>query len=157
METSERKRQGLLIFFCWLIYTCAYFGRYSYTANVAAIIDAFGTSKADAGLVTSSFFFAYGIGQVVHGVLCRRYPKKYVLSGALVLSALLNLSVFFGLPFYLIKYFWILNGIAQSVLWSSLILILSENTDGDMMRRAIVVMSTTTAAGTLLSYGAAKI
>ena len=157
MDAAIRRRQKWLIFFCWLIYTGAYFGRYSYTANVAAIIDAFGTTKADAGLVTSCFFFAYGAGQVVNGILCRHYPKKYVLAAVMIVSAALNLAIFFGVPFYLIKYFWILNGFVQSVLWSSLVLLLSENTDGKMMRNAIVAMSTTTASGTVLSYGAASL
>ena len=139
------------------MYTCIYLGRYSYNANISAIIDAFGTNKADAGLVTSCFFFAYGAGQVVNGILCRRYSKRYILSGALLVSSAINLSVFLGIPFPLIKYLWILNGFVQSVFWSSLVLLLSENTEGKMMERAILVMSTTTACGTLLSYGAASL
>lgn len=147
------KRQVLLIIICWLAYTIAYLGRYGYNANINLIIAEFGASKADAGLVTSFFFFAYGAGQIINGLLCKFYSKRIMISASLILSAGINAAVFFGAPFVSLKFLWLANGIVQSVLWSSLIMVLSENLDKRHLRTAILAMSTTVAAGTFIIYG----
>lgn len=156
---SGKKRMGpgdprLPIFLCWLAYTSAYLGRYSYNSNITAILDAFGVSHADAGLVTTCFFFAYGIGQVVNGFLCRFYPKRQIIPLALAVSAALNLAVFFGAPFEALKYLWLGNGVVQSILWPTLISVLSQSLSSTELRKAVLVMSTTVPAGTFLAYGA---
>lgn len=149
----SQKSQKILIFLSWLMYTSAYLGRYSYNSNINPIMTDFGVNHAGAGLVTTCFFFAYGAGQVVNGLLCKRYNKKYVLSIAMIISSAINIAFFIGVDFALVKYMWFVNGAVQSVLWSSLILSLSENLDSDNLKKAILVMSTTVAIGTFLSYG----
>ena len=113
----------------------------------------YGVSDLEVGLASSFFFFAYGAGQIINGILCRYYNVKYVLSIALIISVVINLLVFLGIPFTLIKYAWLINGLAQSVLWSSLLMTLSKNLDGKHIKSSIIVMSTTASIGTLLSYG----
>ena len=146
-------KAGLPIFLCWLVYTTAYFGRYSYASNITAVMDAFGVNHADSGLVTTCFFFAYGIGQVVNGILCKYYPKKIVIPLALLISAALNLAVFLGVPFVYLKYLWLLNGVAQSVLWPSLMFVLSNHLQSQDLSKAIVAMSFTVPVGTFVTYG----
>lgn len=138
---------------CWLVYASAYLGRYSYNSNITLIESAFGASHAESGLVTTCFFFAYGAGQIVNGFFCRRYPKRIVLALSLAGAAAINLAVFFGVPFSCMKYLWFLNGAFQSVLWSSLVTVLSENLDARNLPKAILAMSTTTSAGTLVACG----
>lgn len=134
------------------MYTTAYIGRYSYSANINPIMADFGADHASAGLVTTMFFFAYGAGQVVNGLLCRYYNKKYVLSVSMIVSAVLNLMFFVGVDFSAVKYMWFINGCVQSVLWTSLILTLSEKLDTKYLDLAMLVMSTPVAVGTFLSY-----
>ncbi len=153
MTTNAKKKSNSLIFLCWLMYTVAYLGRYSYTTNVTLVESYFGISHADSGLVTTFFFFAYGVGQVIHGLLCKRYNKRVVLSLALLVSALLNLAVFCDVPFFLWKYLWLLNGIAQATLWPTAICMLAENLEEQELKKAVVVMSTTPPVGTALTYG----
>ena len=142
-----------MILMCWLVYASAYLGRYSYNSNITLIESAFGVSHAESGLVTTFFFFAYGAGQVLNGIFCKRYPKRSVLSLALAGSSVINLAVFFGIPFNAVKYLWMLNGALQSVLWSSLVSVLAETLDARNLKKAIIAMSTTTSAGTLITYG----
>lgn len=143
----------LAMFLCWLAYTAAYLGRYSYNSNITAIIDNFGVGHADAGLVTTCFFFAYGAGQIINGILCRHYSQKWIIPFSLACSSLLNLTVFLGVPFSLIKYLWLVNGLVQSMLWPTLIYILSQSLCGADLAKSVVVMSTTVPVGTLVSYG----
>lgn len=151
------KSQKLLVLLCFLYYTISYVGRYAYSANINPIIGDYGISKKAAGLAPSFFFFAYGIGQITHGLLCKRYPRKYVLPVCVALSASINISIFFGLPFFLIKYVWFLNGFILATLWPSLVLTISRNVDKRHLQKAILAMSASVATGTFISYGLSAI
>lgn len=149
-----KKQSRMLIFMCWALYVSAYLGRYSYNSNILPISQFYKVSDTEVGLATSFFFFAYGAGQIVNGLLCKYYNLKYVLPLGVIGSVIINAILFTGiLPFHLIKIFWLLNGVAQSVLWSSLLLALSRNLDEKYIKKAIVAMSTTASTGILISYG----
>lgn len=152
-QMTAKRKQQILIAVCCMVYGFAYAGRYGYNANIAPIMEFYGITRAEAGLVSTCFFFAYGAMQLVHGILCRFYPKKIVIPAALFLSAALNLTVFFQPPFAAIKYLWLVNGICQSVLWPSLVLTLGETLEPGMMKQAVFVISLATMFGTLISYG----
>ncbi|MBQ8196700.1 MAG: MFS transporter [Clostridia bacterium] len=158
MQTKlTAKQQKLLMFLCWLVYTMAYLGRFSYNSNKSVIQEVFALTTADTGLVSSFFFFAYGAGQIINGIFCKFYPKRYVLAGSLILSSVINLAIAFGVPFVAYKWLWLLNGLAQSFLWTSLMLVLGENLDKENLSKAVFVMGTTVAVGTFLSYGSSAI
>ena len=142
-----------MIVMCWVLYVSAYLGRYSYNTNILPLSLFYGESQDQVALATTFFFFAYGAGQIVNGILCKHYNIKYVLSIAVMISALINLSVFLGIPFAYVKYLWLLNGIVQSVLWSGMMRTLSASIAKESIGKAIIAMSTTSGAGTLLSYG----
>ncbi|MBE6590782.1 MAG: MFS transporter [Ruminococcaceae bacterium] len=144
--------QNTLIWLCCFVYTLAYIGRYSYNANINLIMNEYSTSHADAGLVTTFFFFAYGIGQVVNGILCKRYNKKLLFPLVLFGSSVLNLLILW-LPFSFFKYLWVINGFLQSCLWSSIIHVLGTNLDADHMDRALALTSVTSTVGTFIAYG----
>lgn len=142
-----------LIMLCWAVYTLAYLGRYSYNSNVGPIMDFYRINEVDFALPTTLFFFAYGSGQIINGLLCRHYNLKYIIPGALIISSIINISVYFGIPFSFIKYLWLMNGISQSVLWSSLLLLISQYVDPKKRKLAIIIMSTTVSIGTFMAYG----
>lgn len=138
---------------CWLIYVVSYLGRYSYNSNVVPMAEFFGKSNTEIGWAMTLFFFAYGAGQIINGLLCKFYNVRYILSGSLIISAILNASIFFGLPFELIKYVWLLNGASQSVLWTSLLMTTAKNLDEKHVKTSILALGTTVSIGTFLSYG----
>lgn len=146
-------KSTLLLVLCWIVYTCSYIGKLSYGANIKLIGDAFSVPNADTGLVSTCFFFAYGIGQIVNGILCKKYNVKYVVFTCLSIASVMNICVGFCQNFALLKFFWLINGIVMSFLWPTLIRLLSETMKKDKIDRAIVVMGTTVATGTFLIYG----
>ena len=148
------KKQKILIFLCWLVYTMSYLGRYSYKSNIINFNVA--DSKVT-GLVMSLFYGAYGAGQIINGLLCHKYNKKLVLTIVCISCAVLNLTIAFGIPFKYFQYLWLLNGVCLSVLWSSLILVLSENLEQKYLKTAIFLMSTTVPVGTFMVYGASAL
>lgn len=155
LKTKGKKsvKTVLLIALCWAIYTCSYLGKLGYNANIAQIESAYAISHSVAGMVSTFFFFAYGIGQVFSGIFCKKYNIRMVVFGSLLVSALMNLLVGISDKFTFIKYFWLINGAALSVLWPSLIRLLSETLDTKDIGRAVVAMGTTVATGTLFVYG----
>lgn len=150
---QKRSRSAHLIFLAWLVYSCSYIGKLSYNANITPITEAFAISNGEAGKVSSFFFFAYGIGQVINGFMCRRYNIKYTVFTCLAVSSAINLSIPFITYFPLVKYLWLLNGVSMSFLWTILIRLLSETLPKRDISKAIVVMGTTVATGTFLVYG----
>ena len=149
IKLNDKMRQNLLIFMCWMIYVASYISRYSYNANIVAIKDYYNVTNSTTGLVSTFFFFAYGVGQIVNGIMCKTYNKKLFLSLPLIVSALINLYLFTCPKIEIYKYLWLVNGICLSVLWSLLILTLSENLDEKHLSPAMIVMSSTVAAGTI--------
>ena len=119
----------LLIALCWIVYTCSYLGKLGYNANITQIENAYSLSHSTAGMVSTFFFFAYGIGQIINGIFCKKYNVRLVVFGCLLVSGLMNLLVGFSNNFAFIKYFWLINGAALSVLWPSLISLLSQTLD----------------------------
>lgn len=142
-----------LIALCWLVYTCSYLGKLGYNANITQIENTYKISHSTAGIVSTFFFFAYGVGQVINGFLCKRYNLRFIIFASLIISGAMNLLVGITDNFALVKYFWLINGVVLSMLWPSLIRLLTENLDKKDIARAVVIMGTTVAIGTFFVYG----
>ena len=148
----DNMRQMLLIVACWLVYTASYLGKYCYSCNLNGIMGYYGVSHADAGLVSTMFFFAYGAGQIINGILCRKYNARFIITFSLLVSAGINMAVFFLPPFFSLKYLWLLNGFSLSFLWAVLSTVLSRCLSDENLKKAVVIMSTSTPVGTFIAY-----
>lgn len=157
INSLNNKKSNLLIFLCWAAYTFAYVARLNYNASMVEILSQLGTTKEAAGTVSSFFFFAYGSGQLVNGLLSKKYNTKYSVTIALAGSCVINIAMTFCHGIDAMKYLWLFNGVFQSVLWSSLIKTLSDNLADSKLSKAVMVMSTTVAAGTFMAYGLAAL
>ncbi len=156
-NSKSNKRQMLLIVLCWCGYIFAYLGRYGFSANINLIMSDYGVTKSEVGLVTSFFFFAYGAGQIINGILSKKYNKRIMIPVALLVSSALNVCIFVGVSFEYIKWMWLVNGFAQSILWPTTIEILSKNLNKSKLKLAVVFMSTATPVGTFIVYGSSAL
>ena len=153
MSKGISKKAFLPIFLCWIAYTVAYIGRYGYSASIEPIKDFYGVSETQVGLVGTMFFISYGVGQVVNGLLCKRYNKRLVVGVALIVSALLTFTLFLKIPFEYIKYVWLVNGVAQSFLWTSIINSVAATLKTKDLPMAIIALGTSVGIGTFTVYG----
>lgn len=153
MNTATNRENRLIIFLSWAAYTAAYIGRLNLNAYIEPIRDQLGASKTELGLVSSFFFFSYGVGQLVHGILSRKYNTRYSVAVALVGSAAVNVAMTLCKDASVMKYVWLFNGVFQSILWSSIIKTISQRLPDDMLPKAVVAMSTPPALGTFIVYG----
>lgn len=152
MRKKPNKKNGLILL-CWFAYTCSYIGKLGYTANIVRIEETYNITHATAGMVSTFFFFAYGVGQIINGILCRRYNERYIIFSAFIISAVCNLLMGILPTFNYQKYIWFINGALLSVLWPSLIKYISVRLQKEEMAKAVVSLGTTTAVGTALAYG----
>ena len=152
VKGKNLKASTLLILLCWLVYACSYIGKVNYAANINQVMDFYQVDHSSAGLVSTFFFFAYGVGQVFNGLFCKKYNLKWMIFSSLALSGIINLVVGLTNNFDLIKFLWLFNGLSMSVLWPSLIRLLSETLDKRTMPKASMIMGTTVATGTFLVY-----
>ena len=157
VKSLSNKKSDFLIFLCWAAYTFAYVARLNYNASMVEILSQLGTTKEAAGTVSSYFFFAYGVGQLVNGLLSKKYNTRYSVALSLFASCIINFAMTFCQGIEAMKYLWFLNGIFQSILWSSLIKTLSDNLADSKLSKAVMVMSTTVACGTFMAYGFAAL
>ena len=149
----SKSYQWFLMFLCFFIYFSAQLGRYSYTSNINLFEKTKGVTYTEAGLVSTLYFLTYGAGQIINGVFCKRYDKRVMCLISLVLSSVINLVVFFDVPFNSLYGLWVLNAAAQSILYPSVMLTISENVEQKYLPAASIIMSCATTVGTFGSYG----
>ena len=152
-----KKREIWLIVVCWISYTVAQLGRYSYNSNFTLLKQHFIINDTDVALPSTLFFFAYGIGQIFVGIFCHKFNRKLLVVSALIISGGLNLAIFFGAEFFTVKYIWLLNGFVQANLWPVLLLILRENLSPKRIVTAGIVMSTASTGGKFAAIGVCAI
>lgn len=153
MVIQKRKiSQNAIIMLCWALYTIASIGKYSYSANINLIMSDYGVSHADAGLVSTFFFFAYAGGQFLNSFLVKYYNKKKMIPVVLVSLAFLEILLFLHIPFAAVKYVWLLMGLMQSCLWPLVVDSLGENLDKRHRDRGVMILGTTNTAGVLVVY-----
>ncbi|MEE1245621.1 MAG: MFS transporter, partial [Acutalibacteraceae bacterium] len=135
----------------------SYLGKVNYSANITQIIDFYDVTKTEAGIVPTFFFFAYGIGQIVNGLLCKKYNIKWMIFISLFISSSINLLIAVGSDFSIMKWLWLVNGFVLSVLWPTIVRMLSEYLPQVKLSTSSIVMGTTVAVGTLIVYGSSSV
>ncbi len=143
----------VLIIVCWMIYSFAQLGRYSYSSNVSLVMDQYGVSKTVASLPTTLYFLAYGVGQIFIAFFCAKINRRVVLTISLLGSAISNIILFFGVDFELIKWIWIINGLCQATLWPTLLFTLRKGIHDKYKPFSAIMMSIASTGGMFLSYG----
>ncbi len=158
MITDDIKRSArFLVFTAWLAYTIAYIGRLNYSASIVEIISQTGAGKDAAGAVSSFFYAAYGAGQLVNGVLSKKYNPRYSVAVALIGSAAANFAMTLCPGISAMRFVWFVNGVFQSVLWSSIIKETADLVPAEMLPNAAFALSSPVAIGTFGAYGLAAV
>ncbi len=150
MKESVKNRRLLLV--CFLAYAVSYIGKYSYSTNINNVITHLQISKASAGYVTSVFFFCYGIGQLINGIICERFDSKWTIASALGISGIINFSMLFLSNIVIMVILWGLNGLVLSVLWPHCIKLLATIRDKNYVTKSVTTMSLTVPVGVVCAY-----
>ena len=141
-----------LFYLCWIVYVAAYLGRLNYSAAMTEIISEGYIAMEQAGLVLTGFFVAYGVGMLISGIIGDKVSAKNMLLVGFVVS--IGSNILMGLYTYprAMFFIWCVNGLAQSMMWPPIVKLISVYLSRMQSTKAMVNMSTTVAAGTLLTY-----
>jgi sugar phosphate permease len=102
----------------WVTYSSFYLLRVNISIAIPDIMKEFSLTKTNMGLVLSSFFFLYAIGQFINGQLGDKLNSRRIITLGLLSSAVLNIIFGFSSGIIgLIIVIWGLNGYFQSMGW----------------------------------------
>lgn len=153
LKRIEDERMQLFLFgMCWLAYFSSYIGRLNYSSAMPAMIRSSILTTSEAGFISMLYFFAYGIGQFLNGMLADRiHPGKMIFIGVFA-SGILNCVMGFFPYFHSMAFFWCINGYTQAMIWPPIMRIFAEMMTEDKQMKYCVHITSTMALGTLASY-----
>lgn len=151
-KLTEPNKIRAFFFLCWLTYFSTYLGRLNFTACLAQMVDSGDFSRTSVGLAGSAFFFAYGVFQLVFGVLGDRWnPRKLVFFGVFC-SGCLNLIMSVATHPEAIVLLWMCNGMVQAAVWSPMLRLTVDVLPPEQGVNASIRYSTTLPFGTFAAY-----
>lgn len=138
---------------CWMTYLTAYLCRVNFSSALHTLTVEKGFTSAELGIVGAVFYGVYACGQLVNGYIGDRVQANHYVLLALCGTLLCNLGMAFANSLGLMTLFWGVNGIFQSMFWSTIIRALAQNTLPE--KRATVSMGISLAmpVAYLVSWG----
>jgi OPA family sugar phosphate sensor protein UhpC-like MFS transporter len=120
MKGTMGDNKKKLFWHIWTSYATYYLGRVNLSIVIPVLLATQGLSKYNLGLVVSGFFFAYAIGQFLHGQISEKFNPYTYLAIGLIGSAIINALIgFSGAFFWILLIGEIMDGGFQSMGWSS--------------------------------------
>lgn len=113
-----KKWQKKMFWMMWITYASFYLLRVNISIAMPSIMEEFDLTKTNMGIVLTSLFFAYAIGQFINGQLGDKINARRIITFGLISSAILN--IIFGLAagsLVLMAVLWGINGYVQSMGW----------------------------------------
>ena len=147
---SLRKKR-LIYLVIYLAYTSIYISRVNLsvaetTLEALSVFDAAGY-----GLIGGLFSAVYSVGRLINGRIGDKAPPWIMLTVGLGVAGAANLLIGFVPPYIGLLILWCVNAYAQSMLWSSVLAVVSDIYRGPGLKRMTSLMVTAVAAGNILS------
>ena len=145
------KKENTRIFFvCYIAYLFIYVARLNLSMAAPGLRDLQILTMEQIGLLGSAFSVVYACGRLLSGILSDRIAPWKMISVGLLLCGISNIC--FGLfpPFAAILLLWGANALSQSMLWGSVLRILSSIYPENVAKKRASYMGTTSAAGNLV-------
>ena len=145
----KNKRTGIFTV-CYLAYLFIYVARLNLSMAAPGLKDLQILSMEQIGLLGSVFSIVYACGRLLSGILSDRIAPWKMISAGLILCGISNLCFGFFPPFVAILLLWGINALAQSMLWGSILRILSAVYPESVAKKRASYMATTVASGNLV-------
>lgn len=142
--------KNLIFLIVYLAYTSIYISRVNLSQAGPELINLGIIDTAQLGLLGSVFSTLYSFGRLFNGSLSDKTPPWVMISTGLALAGVSNVAISFLPPYIAIFMLWMLNSFAQSMLWSSVLCVVSSIYDQKIAKRRTSVMVTSVATGNIL-------
>lgn len=151
MNSVKSKKAFLIFIVCYASYASIYIGRLNLSIASPALTETKILDLAQVGMLGSVFSVVYAIGRLINGGISDKLPPWIMISGGLIISALSNITLGFLPPFFGMLFLWGANAYAQSMLWSSLLCVISAVYSKNDAKKKTSLLVTSVAVGNILA------
>lgn len=146
---STRKRHFIYLI-AYLAYSSIYIARVNLTMASPELVSMSILTTEQIGMLGGVFSATFAAGRLLNGVISDKAPPWMMVCGGLALCAACNAGVGFFPPFIGIFLLWMANAYAQSMLWGSLLSVMSEIYDAPTAKKRTAFLSTSVAVGNII-------
>lgn len=147
--TNSRKR--LIFSVIYLAYTSIYIARTNLSIAEVALEELSIVNTVQFGFLASLFSCIFATGRLINGIIGDKAAPWVMLSVGLTCAGVSNLLIGLLPPLPAIFVLWGANAYAQSMLWSSVLCVISGMYPSAEAKRKTSIMVTSTAAGNVAS------
>lgn len=156
MKTSKeiklQSKYGRFIFLIvYFAYASIYIARINLSVASPGLISEGVLDTVEIGLLGSVFSTVYALSRLLNGSISDKTPPWVMLTVGLLVAGISNIFISFFPPFIGIFILWIFNAYAQSMLWSSVLCVVSSIYDKETAKKKTSIMGTSVALGNILS------
>ena len=145
-----KKRTLPIFIICYLAYTAIYIARVNLSMAAPELRNMQALSDAQYGILGSAFSIIYALGRLITGNISDRKPPVLLICLGLILSGISNICIGFMPPFLGMLLLWSINALAQSMLWSAVLCVVSSIYDMQTAKKRTSIMVTSVATGNIL-------
>ena len=121
-----KKRTMWIFLVCYLAYTAIYIARVNLSIVSPELKNMEMLDAAEIGMLGSVFSVVYACGRMINGYIGDKQPPWLMMSVGLFFAGISNILIGFFPPFVGILLLWGVNAFSQSMLWSSVLKIVSS-------------------------------
>ena len=135
-----------------LVYFASYLLRINFAVMIVKICSEMALPKSSLAVVVTALTVAYGIGQVVSGLLGDKIKPQWMLTVGIGVAVACNLAMYFAQAVPLMTVIWCINGFAHAMLWPPMVRMMSTHLRNDEYSYAVVRVSCGSSIATILLY-----
>lgn len=145
-----KKNNKYIFLLLYIAYTAIYLARVNLSVASPGLKESGLLNATQIGLLGSAFSTVYALGRLANGSLNDKNPPRIMLAIGLFISGISNIVIGFMPDFAGFFILWAANAYAQSMLWGSVLLVVSGIYDSSVSKKKVSLMVTSVATGNLL-------
>lgn len=147
----KKKCNKVIFLVVYLAYVSIYVARINLSMAGPELISGNILSTVELGMLGSVFSAIYAAGRLVNGGIGDKTPPWIMLTTGLIVAGASNIFISFFPPFIGIFVLWTSNAYAQSMLWSSVLCVITSIYDKNTAKKKTSLMVTSVATGNILA------
>lgn len=147
MNSNKRR---LIFIIVYLAYTSIYIARVNLSMAGPGLEELSIVNTVQLGLLGSVFSCVFAMGRLINGAIGDKTPPWIMLTIGLSATGIANILIGILPPFFVIFFLWAVNAYAQSMLWSSVLCVVSSVFDKTSAKKKTSQMVTSVAMGNIV-------
>ena len=145
------KKKRIIYLIVYLAYTSIYISRVNLSVSETALEALGAFDAAGYGLISGLFSTVYSVGRLLNGRIGDKAPPWLMMTVGLGFAGAANIAIGFLPPYIGLLLLWCTNAYAQSMLWSSVLCVVSSIYNGPNLKRMTSLMVTAVASGNIMA------